>query len=109
MINITQWRVSVGLWACRQSSHSKETPNTEISSRIDGVTIIRKIKDLTFSLGVFLSLLLILLGDVELNPGPETGNLLKKQQNLMCISIHVYLSLIRSLIIFLQLNSLLLN
>ena len=77
MIDITQWRVSVGLWACRQmscSTHSKETSSTEISSSIDGVTIIRKIKDITFTLGGFLSLLLILSGDVELNPGPKTGN-----------------------------------
>ena len=77
MIDISQWRASIGLWTCCQisySTRSKETPNTESSSRIDGVTIVRKIKDLAFSLGVFLSLLLILSGDVELNPGPETGN-----------------------------------
>ena len=77
MIDITQWRVRIGLWVCHAisySTHSKETPNTESSSRIDGVTMIRKIKDLTFSLGVILSLLLILSGDVELNPGPKTGN-----------------------------------
>ena len=78
MIDVTQWRVSIGLWACHQiscSTHSKETPNTESSTRINGVTIIRKIKDLAFSLGVFLFLLLILSGDVELNPGPKTGKL----------------------------------
>ena len=77
MIDISQWRASIGLWACRQisySTHSKETSNTECSNKIDGVTVVRKIKDLTLSLGVFLSLLLILSGDVELNPGPETGN-----------------------------------
>ena len=78
MIDISRWRVSIGLWACRQmsySTHSKETTNTKSSSNmIDGVNIIRKIKDLTFPLGVFLSLLLILSGDVELNPGPKTGN-----------------------------------
>ena len=89
MIDVTQWRVSIGLWACHQiscSTHSKETPNTESSSRIDGVTIVRKIKDLTFSLGVFLSLLLILSGDVELNPGPKTGNpTIKTSYELDCI------------------------
>ena len=77
MIDVTQWRVSIGLWVCHHvsySTHSKETPNAESSSRIDGVTIIRKIKDLTFSLRVFLLLLLILSGDVELNPGPKIGN-----------------------------------
>ena len=78
MIDISQWRVSIGLWACHQTSyctHCKETPNTKSSSNmINGVNIIRKIKDLTFSLGIFLSLLLILSGDVELNPGPKMGN-----------------------------------
>ena len=77
MIDISQWRVSIGLWACHQiscSSHTEENPNTESSNRIDGVPIIRKTKDLTFSLGVSPSLLLILSGDVELNPGPKTGN-----------------------------------
>ena len=77
MIDISQWRLSIGLWACHQiscSSHTKESSNIESSSRIDLVTTIRKIKDLTLSIGVFLSLLLILSGDVELNPGPKTGN-----------------------------------
>ena len=74
---ISQWRMSIGLWACHQisySTHFKDTPNTESIGRIHGMTIIRKIKDLTFSLGIFLSLFLILSGDIELNPGPETGN-----------------------------------
>ena len=77
MIDISQWRVSIGLWACHQISssiHSKETPNTENSNKIHGMTIIKKTKDLTFSLGIFVLLLIILSGDVELNPGPKTGN-----------------------------------
>ena len=77
MIDVTQWRVSIGLWTCHQisfSTHFKDNPTTESSSRIDGRTIIRKIKNLTFSLGVIFLLLLILSGDVELNPGPKTGN-----------------------------------
>ena len=76
MIVISQWRLSIGLWACHQiscSSHTKENPNTKSSNRIDGVTMVSKIRDPTFSLGVSPSLLLILSGDVELNPGPETG------------------------------------
>ena len=96
MIDVTQWRVCIGLWACHQiscSTHSKETPNTESSSRIDEATIIRNIKDLTSSLGVFLTLLLILSGDVELNPGPKTGNPTIKMYSLcpFYISIsHLY-------------------
>ena len=80
MIGLCQWRASIGLWACHQISYNtctKVSPNTDSSSMIDGVTIIRRIKDLTFTLGLFLLLLLILLGDIELNPGPKTGNLLR--------------------------------
>ena len=79
MIEICQWRASIGLWACHQISYStcaKISPNAD-NSTIDGLTTIRRIKDLTFTLGLFLLLLLILSGDVELNPGPKTGNLLK--------------------------------
>ena len=89
MIDVTQWRVSIGLWACHHiscSTHSKKTSNTESSSRIDGVTIIRIIKDFIFSLVVFLSLLLIISGDVELNPGPKTGDsIIKTSSELDCI------------------------
>ena len=94
MIDISQWRATIGLWGCHQifySSHTKTFSNTESSSRMDGVTIIRKIKELAFSLGVFLSLLLILSGDVELNPGPKTGNLLKRC--LMPFHIHLCISI----------------
>ena len=80
MINISQRRAGIGLSACHQISYSiltKKIPNTEISSRIEGVTIIRKTKHLSFSLVLFL-LFLLLSGDVELNPGPKTGNLLKR-------------------------------
>ena len=94
MIEISQWRASIGLWACHQisySTHSKEIPNTESSSRIDGVTIIRKIKDLTFSLGIIL-LLLILSGDLELNPGPKTGNPTIKMNSLNPFFTHLLLN-----------------
>ena len=69
-------------------THSKETPNTESSSRIDGVTMIRKIKDLTFSLGVILSILLILSGDVELNPDLKQVILSKMHSSVFFKNIH---------------------
>ena len=79
MISICQWRASIGLWGCHQISlraHTKKTPHTDnCSTIIDGVTVVRRIKDLAFSLGLFLLLLLILSGDVELNPGPKTGKI----------------------------------
>ena len=92
MINISQWISSIGLWACHHvsySTHSVMVLNTNTSIRIVGKTIARKIKDLTFSLGVFVSLLLILSGDVELNPGPKTGNQLKTMP--ICCYIYIIL------------------
>ena len=86
MICIIQWRVIIGLWACHQTSysiHNKKTPKTEKSDRIDTVTILRKIKDVTVTIGVFLSLLLIMSGDIELNPGPTTGNIVFLYANLL--------------------------
>ena len=86
MIEISQWRASIGLWACCQISysiHSKENPNTESSNKIHGVTIIKKTKDFTFSLGIFVLFLLILSGDIELNPGPKTGNTTIKR-HILC-------------------------
>ena len=93
MIDISQWRANIGLWACCHIScctHSKKTANTETRIWIDGLTMVRKIKDLTFSLGAFLLLLLILSGDVELNPGPKTGNLLKTLSMLLYIYTYVH-------------------
>ena len=78
MIDIRQWRMSIGSWACHQISFRTRIQNTQTTdnrSKIDGASLIRKIRDLTFSLGLFLLLLLFLSGDVELNPGPETSNL----------------------------------
>ena len=80
MIDVSQWRASIGLWVCHQisysSPHTKDTPSTDNSgSRIDGITVSRRIKDLTFSLSLFLLLLIIISGDVELNPGPKTGEI----------------------------------
>ena len=78
MIDNSQWRVSIGLWACHQISYSsadtKDSPPTDNNSEIDGNIMIRKIRDVTFRLGLFFLLLLILSGDVELNPGPKTSN-----------------------------------
>ena len=77
MIDISQWRASIGLWYCHQIPYTtKTTPSTTdttgwvksllMSGDEGGGTLI-------FSLVLFLLLLLILSGDVELNPGPKTG------------------------------------
>ena len=76
MIDICQWRINIGLWHCCQipCNATKRAVNRApvwVESLLcfgnEGVT------NLFFSLFVFLLLLLILSGDVELNPGPLTG------------------------------------
>ena len=81
MIDICQWRSSIGSWYYHQISYhthcTKKSPTSDLTtdnSRINGVTRIRWIRGLTFSLVCGLILLLILSGDIELNPGPITGN-----------------------------------
>ena len=81
MIDICQWRASIGSWYCRQLSYrthcTKKSHTSDVTtdnSRIDGVSRVRWIRGLTFSLVCGLLLLLILSGDVEPNPGPITGN-----------------------------------
>ena len=76
MIDICQWRSSIGSWYYHQIlyyTHSTKTSHTSDvttdNSRINGL---RWIRGLTFSLVCGL-LLLILSGDIELNPGPITG------------------------------------
>ena len=77
MIDICQWRASIGLWCLRQMPYNKETNSCNgrkeslhsrtSSARYHGCNMV-------LSIVVFLSFLLILSGDVELNPGPRTGN-----------------------------------
>ena len=81
MIDICQWRSCIGSWYYHQISYhthcTKKSPSSDVTtdnSRINGVTRVRWIRGLTFSLVCGLLLLLILSGDIELNPGPITGN-----------------------------------
>ena len=75
MIDICQWRSSIGSWYYHQISyHTHCTKKSHTSDVATGVTRVRWIKSLTFSLVCRLLLLLILSGDIELNPGPITGN-----------------------------------
>ena len=80
MINISQWRASIGLWYCRQiphatKSHSDSSLFKELLWSGEG-SVNEGGGNMTFSLVVLFLLLLILSGDVELNPGPKTGDTL---------------------------------
>ena len=77
MIDINQWRVGIGLWYCHQIPYTtKRGTTTNISGCVEslwfGGSRNEGSGNLTFSLVLFL-LLLILSGDIELNPGPKTG------------------------------------
>ena len=70
MIDLTQWRARIGSWySCRIPSKyatgSKLMESLRVIGGEDGGNDI--------VLFVFLVLLLILSGDIELNPGPKTG------------------------------------
>ena len=77
MINICQRRVTIGLWYYHQIPYtSKKGITIDISEWMEslwsGGPVDECSGNLIFSLVLFL-LLLILSGDIELNPGPITG------------------------------------
>ena len=69
MIDLCQWRVTIGLWNCCQALYRSivaECVPGKVQQRSNNWNELR----LTVSLMVFFSLIIILSGDVELNPGP---------------------------------------
>ena len=79
MIDICQWRACIGLWYCHLIPYTTKTTHSTHTTDIPGwiKSLLMSGDDgggtLIFSLILFLLLLLILSGDVELNPGPKTG------------------------------------
>ena len=72
MINACQWRVSIGLWTySHQVSYS--TIHNSTNGTVHSQSVVESGKS-TFPAVVFVLLLLILSGDIELNPGPKIGN-----------------------------------
>ena len=73
MIDICQWRVSIGLWYSHQVSYSTIRNTNSTNGTVHSQSVVESGKS-TFPAVVFVFLLLILSGDIELNPGPKTGN-----------------------------------
>ena len=63
MIDISQWRVAIGLWNCCRVLIC-------CSSTLKGGCTLSNCLILSISLVVLITFLIILSGDVELNPGP---------------------------------------
>ena len=79
MIDTSQWRASIGLWYCHQIPNStKKETTADISGWVESIWSRGSEDegggDLRSSLVLFLLLLLILSGDVEVNPGPRTSS-----------------------------------
>ena len=79
MIELTQWRVSVGLWCSSVKILAKNRGNATYTSSGWVESVLSSYNDggvyQIFFIIVFVALLLILSGDVELNPGPKTGKI----------------------------------
>ena len=78
MIDTSQWRASIGLWYCHQIPYTKAKKTPFTTDTPGWMKLLLTSGDegggtLIFSLVLFLLLLLILSGDIELNPGPKTG------------------------------------
>ena len=75
MIDISQWRINIGLWHCCHVLRSTTKGAVNVTGLVESLLCSENgdVTNLVFSLIMFLLLLLILSGDVELNPGPLTG------------------------------------
>ena len=78
MIDVHQWRVTIGLWSCRLLPHlTKRSPHGVATNTncVNSLSLKLIVSGNLISLMMFLFLVLILSGDVEVNPGPKIGNL----------------------------------
>ena len=74
MIDLCQWRASIGQWSCCKWTccNGKSTGGSLKVLDQSRISAEKRSKP-TISLILFFTILLILAGDVELNPGPKTG------------------------------------
>ena len=83
MIDLTQWRVCIGMWCCRlkpfkmKSNHNQRTQQQWINDCLGETNTLQSCYSLLshtsvllYTLTVCIFLQLILSGDVEKNPGP---------------------------------------
>ena len=73
MIDISQWRARIGLWCCRKNSLWETSTDTASVLSGEGLPRNREGGHNVMSSLVLYLLLLILSGDIELNPGPKIG------------------------------------
>ena len=83
MIDLCQWRYSIGLWYCNRIPFTaKKAPHGTSTGLIQGRVDLQWFGgsggevggNLIFCLALFVLILLILSGDIELNPGPKAGD-----------------------------------
>ena len=78
MIDISQWTINIRLWHCCHVLRSATKGAVNVTGLVESLLCSENgdVTNLVFSLVMFLLLLFILSGDVELNPGPLTGKYL---------------------------------
>ena len=90
MIDISQWRARIGLWYCRKNSLWETSTDTTPVLSGEGFPRNRVGSHNVMSSLVLFLLLLILSGDIELNPGPKTG--IYKHYLESCMNISLFTS-----------------
>ena len=75
MIDISQWRITTGLWHCCHIPCNTARGAVNVTGLMESLLCSENgcVTNPDFYLVIFLLVLLILSGDVELNPGPLTG------------------------------------
>ena len=78
MIDVHQWRVTIGLWSCRLLPHLTKRVSHRVTTNtncVNSLSLKLIVSDNLISLMMFLFLVLILSGDVEVNPATKIGKL----------------------------------
>ena len=75
MIDISQWRINIGLWHCCHIPCNATREAVNVTGWVESLLCSGNgdVTNLFFYLIIIVLVLLILSGDVELNPGPLTG------------------------------------